>query len=527
MAVITLRLSLLVACALIGRASALTAVTARTVAHSVLLRCQKSGAFADRALAAALDQAQLPSRDARLATELTYGVLRNTRSLDFVLSQLTTLERTRAEDLVSLRVGAYELLHLRTPDHAAVSEAVDTAKREGARRFLNGVLRNVARKRDSLNALTAEQALGVRCSMPDWLLDELAASVLPQPAALDAWAHANQRTPRVALRVNPLRASPADVLAKLEAAGLTAARVEGMPHALLLEGGGGDVARLPGFAEGEFTVQDPAAQLVALLAAPRGGDVVLDLCAAPGGKTTHLAELMRDRGALLSLELHPRKLKLIEASCKRLGLTVASPRAADATDAPLVRRLLAQLLSESGDAGGGGGDAEEAAEEAEAVEAGAESADGGGTGAGGGGAVPVEEEEQRLADVVVLDAPCSGFGTLRRNPEHRAKLSKDADVASNLAGLHALQVVMPLPRSLTSPVLPSLLPSLLSHLSSRLSSLIPPLSSLLPPLLPSLLPSLTPTSSRAAGPSARLGRELRQAGRLAHVRRVHAADRRV
>ena len=152
-------------------------VTARSVAHNVLVRCARDGAFADRALSSALNSAQLSPRDARLATEITYGVLRNTRSLDFAIKQLVAQpNRTSVEDLAALRMGTFELVHLRTPEYAAVSQAVETAPSKASRGFLNGVLRNMARKHASLRqpedeaaGLSATQALGVRCSLPDWV----------------------------------------------------------------------------------------------------------------------------------------------------------------------------------------------------------------------------------------------------------------------------------------------------------------------------------------------------------------------
>ena len=139
---------LLLVCA---RLSGALELSARGVAHSVLVRCATDGAFADRALSSTLSKAALEPRDARLATEITYGVLRNTRSLDFALEQLVAqLDRTSAAERAALRMGTFELLHKRTPDHAAVSQAVATASSKRSRGFLNGVLRNMARKRGSL-----------------------------------------------------------------------------------------------------------------------------------------------------------------------------------------------------------------------------------------------------------------------------------------------------------------------------------------------------------------------------------------
>jgi transcription termination factor NusB len=124
--------------------------SSRHVAHSVLLRCAKGGAFADRTLRAALQRESLGPKDGGHATELVYGVLRWQRSLDFTLGQLAQLNRTDESTRIALRIGAYELLHMRTADHAAVDEAVGLAGHAARRRFVNGVLRNVARRRDEL-----------------------------------------------------------------------------------------------------------------------------------------------------------------------------------------------------------------------------------------------------------------------------------------------------------------------------------------------------------------------------------------
>lgn len=374
--------------------------TPRAVAHSVLLRCARNGAFAERALTGALGKASLSSADTALATTLVYGVLREQRLLDFQLEQLTRVNRTDDACLTALRIGAFELTQLRTPDHAAVGEAVALARDPRRRGFLNGVLRNLARRRNGEGnetlqepeaLLSPREALAVRCSIPGWLLSNVAAA-LPGgeagEAALAAWASSCQQTPRLAVRVNLRRASVADVSAKLTEAG---AQVEVMPQlpCTLLVSGGGEPRLLPGFAEGEWTVQDPGAQAVALLAAPPKGGVVLDLCAAPGGKTAHLAELMGDSGTVLSVDVHANKLGLIRDSCTRLGLQSVSARATDATDADALRALL------------------------------------------------IKAAECERAEAVVVDAPCSGLGTLRRNPELRAK--PQAEFEAHARKLLALQ----------------------------------------------------------------------------------------
>ena len=188
-------------------AMAVVTPTSRAVAHGVLLRCARDGAFADRALATALSGDTLARNDKSLATELVYGVLRHTSSLDFALEQLAASNRTALQTTLALRIGAYELLHLRTPDHAAVHEAVSLVRPVAQRRFVNGVLRNLARRREVLrspsdSALPPLAALAVTTSTPEWLLRALgersSGGEDPLLATFDevsAWAHATQERP--------------------------------------------------------------------------------------------------------------------------------------------------------------------------------------------------------------------------------------------------------------------------------------------------------------------------------------------
>ena len=362
-------------------------LTSRSVAHRVLLRCARDGAFADRALSAELDAApELPAGGRRHATELVYGVMRNSALLDHHLGQLTNLTRADLKTRTILRIGAHETLHLRTADHAALNEAVALGKNRVQRSYVNGVLRSLVRGRDA-DTLVAPESLAVRTSTPQWLLDDVAAS-LDDADEVAAWAEASQQAPRLALRVNAHRCDPDAALAALVAAGADAEAHPAVGGSLLVRGGGAP-HKLPGFAEGHWTVQDAAATLIGTLAAPAAGDrVALELCAAPGGKTTHTASLLQPSGGVVvAVELHARKLKLIAEASSRLGVADAVRAvAADATDVGALRAALA--------------------EHADGAEA---------------------------ADAVLVDAPCSGMGTLRRNPEHRAKVREQLD------GLPALQ----------------------------------------------------------------------------------------
>lgn len=382
---------------LVGCVPIAVAVSSRSVAHTVLQRCfSEQAVFADRALNGVLEQhPSLSSADISHATELVYGVLRHSSMIDYHLVQLTNPKLTRKTELrtlCALRIGAYELLHLSgTPDFAAVNEAVSlVGKAQWKRKFCNGVLRSLARQRDSLTlpaddtALSPLAALATETSTPEWLLQSLADTLLPSFDELSAWARATQQRPEMAFRVNTCQTSREVMCEMLAHHNITVeASAVGLDETLQLRRSGGKVTSLPGFSDGMWTVQDLGAQCVAVLAAPEREQTILDVCSAPGGKATHLAELSEDSSRVIAVELHPRKSRLIEEARDRLKLSCIDVHVADAADAEALQALCPP--------------------------------DG--------------------VHVAVLDAPCSGMGTLRRNPEHR---HRDVD-QSRLEGLCELQ----------------------------------------------------------------------------------------
>jgi 16S rRNA (cytosine967-C5)-methyltransferase len=348
----------------------------------VLVRVLEDRAFADRALDAALERSDLEGRDRGLTTELVYGTLRRMIHLDFVLGTLLKEPQAKLPIAVqaALRLGAYELLHLRTAQHAAVSESVALVGPKHLRGLVNAVLRRLAGERAHLPRPQTKlgdtlAAAAIEAALPEWMLDEVAAQLGRDEAI--AWAKANDAVPPVILRVNRTRTSRDELLRALAEAEVEAQAVE-PEDAVQLVAGAGSPSKLPGFAEGWFSVQDPAAQLIGVLAAPKG-TVALDLCAAPGGKATHLAELGAAR--VIAVELHAGKSRLVQSAKQRLGLDVIEVAVGDASDPAVLQRAL--------------GDTQ--------------------------------------ADLVVVDAPCSGLGTLRKNPELRFRAKPD------LSGLTALQ----------------------------------------------------------------------------------------
>ncbi len=282
-------------------------------------------------LSEALDGAalkSLPERDRALAQELCYGVLRWLPSLETIAKALLRKPfREKDTDVrCLLLVGLYQLVHLRVPDHAAVSQtvaAVHGLKKPWAVGLINAVLRAYLRDPERLRAIAEREpaALG----HPNWLREAL------QKAWPEHWRailQANTARPPLWLRVNTRRLSRAHYLSQLRERGIAANPSPHAAEAIVLEKAVG-VEQIPGFAAGRVSLQDAAAQLAAKLLAVEDGDRVLDACAAPGGKTGHLLETYPRAGEILALDQNPKRLQLIEDNLNRLGLA-AQLRAADA-----------------------------------------------------------------------------------------------------------------------------------------------------------------------------------------------------
>ena len=308
-----------------------------------MLQDVAAGAYADGALERELGKVQLAPLDRALATELAYGAIRQRRLLDAWLDQLGKVPAERQPPKLRwlLHLGLYQLIASdRVPASAAVSTTVELAKRGGLARLApvaNGMLRAFLRRRDAGDTLPLPQeaaadpalALGVRYSLPDWLTANLLQWLPPERA--EAFAQACNTPPGLDLRVNRLRSSPAEVQAALAAAGVEVRPIEGVPQGLTLLGRSGDLSRLPGFSEGHWCVQDRAAQRIAPLLDPQPGERILDACAAPGGKSTHLAELMGDQGTVLALDRGEARLRRVSRNAERLGLDCIDVRHGDAT----------------------------------------------------------------------------------------------------------------------------------------------------------------------------------------------------
>jgi 16S rRNA (cytosine967-C5)-methyltransferase len=288
-------------------------------------------AWADRALHGEARRLRLDARERALAMRLAYGAVQRRATLDHLVETLAGRPPDRLEPVVlaALRLGLYQLVYAaKVPAHAAVAESVELVKREspGGAKLVNAVLRRGAREAPALvaalgDATPAQAAL--RHSHPQWIT-ELWWDALGADAARALMAAGNEPA-EAAVRVNTLRADPSELAARLPVATHAA---PDLPEGLVLDAPF-DAFASPEWERGSFMPQSRAAMTVARVLAPEPGERVLDLCAAPGGKTTHLAALMRNEGELVAVERHPGRAEALRRTAARMGARV-DVRAGDA-----------------------------------------------------------------------------------------------------------------------------------------------------------------------------------------------------
>ena len=309
---------------------------AREAALLTLNACQRQGGWSDQILKKQLAAAGLDRRDGALATQLCFGVLQNLMLLDFYLSKFSNLPLKKMEGKVlqALRLGAYQMLFLdKIPHSAAVNRSVELTrthcKNPRAPGMVNAILRNLERSLDRLPTIPQDDPvryLSTLYSHPSWLVEELMLRLgLDETARLLA---ADNSRPPVTAMVNTGRITTEDLMAVLADQGVESERHPWLEGCLLLSRTG-DLEGLKAFQDGLFYVQDPASRLAVMAAGPKAGMRVLDVCAAPGGKSFGAALTMEDRGEILSCDLHPHKKKLIQAGADRLGLRSVHPMTAD------------------------------------------------------------------------------------------------------------------------------------------------------------------------------------------------------
>ncbi|MDD4842784.1 MAG: 16S rRNA (cytosine(967)-C(5))-methyltransferase RsmB [Anaerotignum sp.] len=349
-------------------------INAREVAAEAMMEIMEEGAYNNMALRRLLRQnGAMPPKDRALVTEIVNGALRNLYYIDHVINQFskTKTEKMKPWVVAVLRTAVYQMYFMKTPDSAACNEAVKLIEERGLaplKGFVNGVLRTVAREKYNIvlpKEGTAE-FLSIQYSHPLWLIKMwLAYFGYDETQKL---CQADNRPPDVTIRVNTLKIEKDLLQKEMEKGGITVADGRLLPFALHLKKTA-DIGGLKTFTDGLFHVQDESSQLAVEILNPQKGEEILDLCAAPGGKSFTIAQKMENKGKLICGDIYEHKIELIAEGAKRLGITIIDPRQQDATQH--------------------------------------------------------NEEYDHAFDRVLVDAPCSGLGLMGKKPDIRLKKNGD------------------------------------------------------------------------------------------------------
>ncbi|MCA1030020.1 16S rRNA (cytosine(967)-C(5))-methyltransferase RsmB [Bacillus timonensis] len=364
----------------------------RETALDILLAIEKNQAYSNLLLNKMIQKNKVNGKDVGLLTEIVYGTIQRRETLNYFLTPfLNAKKKTDQWVLILLRLSLYQMTYLdRVPDRAIIHEAVEIAKKRGHKgisSLVNGVLRNIQRQGlPSLNELTdPNERLAIETSHPLWMVNRWVDQIGYEETK--KMCETNNVPPMQTARVNLNKISVDELLHNLKEEGIQAKNGELAPNSIVIEKG--NVAFTNSFRTGLLTIQDESSMLVAHALGVNEGDRVLDSCAAPGGKTTHIAELLRNSGQVVSLDLHEHKIKLINDQLERLELSNVETMALDS------RKV-------------------------------------------------VDFFEKESFDKILVDAPCSGLGVIRRKPD--VKYSKTEEDITRLATiqLSILNAVVPL-----------------------------------------------------------------------------------
>ncbi|MFZ5966318.1 MAG: 16S rRNA (cytosine(967)-C(5))-methyltransferase RsmB [Bacillota bacterium] len=358
-------------------------MNARKYALEILDNIYIKGAYSNIAINKQLEHHSFEAIDRRFITELVYGVIENQIYLDFIIDHLskTKINKLDLSILNILRMGLYQLIYLdKVPDSAAVNESVKLAKQKNVKAsgFVNGLLRNYLRNKNNIELPNPSKDLvkylSIKYSHPLWLVQKWVGEYGQE--FTEALLSANNQTPPLSIRMNTLKMNKEEAVNILAADGIKGVDGLYVEEALHIENIS-SIDKLKSYENGYFTIQDESSMLVAHVVNPLPGEFVIDVCSAPGGKSTHMAQLMKNQGKILSRDIYDHKLKLIRAAADRLGISIIETERFDAkvTDAHLIEK----------------------------------------------------------ADKVLVDAPCSGLGIIRRKPE--IKYTRKAEDFQTLAAL--------------------------------------------------------------------------------------------
>ena len=300
-------------------------MNAREIAYKVLLDVEKNKNYSNMSINKHFKDVRLSNQDRGLATEIIYGVIENKYYIDYMIDKLSKVKTNKMEIYVKtlLRMGIYQIMFLNSiSDYAAVNETVNLAKKKNSKisGFINGILRNVIRQKETIGDIKTKDDvdyLSIKYSYDKWMIRNWMIHFGKE--FTEELLEANNERPSIYLRTNTLKITRDELIKKLEEQNIKASKVNVVDEAIKVENLK-DIENNILYKEGLFTVQDISSMLVGKVMNPKENSLVLDVCSAPGGKSTHLATLMKNTGQVVSRDIYDHKLKLINASCKRLGL---------------------------------------------------------------------------------------------------------------------------------------------------------------------------------------------------------------
>lgn len=355
----------------------------RQIALTILNDITENDAYSNLSINKHLDKS-VSDLDASLVREIVYGVLENKIYIDYVIRSFSKVRLKKIAPMVMniLRIGIYQMIFMnKIPDSAAVNESVKLAKKhthKGSQGFVNGMLRNVARNKDNIElpdkSKDGEKYLSVKYSHPEWMIkrwvEEFGFKFTEQ------LVKANNKKPKLNIRTNTLKTDRDSLIERLEKQNLICTKTRYSRDGIIIENPI-NITNTVEFKEGYFQIQDESSMLVSQIMNPKEGSLVVDVCSAPGGKTTHIAEKMNNKGKVIARDIHTHKLELIDENSKRLGINIIKTEQYDAT-------VLDKSLVEQ-------------------------------------------------ADYCLVDAPCTGLGLIRRKPDIKwSKQEEDIKDISNL-----------------------------------------------------------------------------------------------
>ncbi|UEL46806.1 MULTISPECIES: 16S rRNA (cytosine(967)-C(5))-methyltransferase RsmB [Terrisporobacter] len=345
-------------------------MNAREIAYKVLLDIEKNKNYSNMAINKHFKDVKLSNQDRGLATEIIYGVIENKYYIDYMIDKLSKVKTNKMEIYVKtlLRMGIYQIMFLNSiSDYAAVNETVNLAKKKNSKvsGFINGILRNVIRQKETIGEIKIKDDidyLAVKYSYDKWMIRNW--MIHFGKDFTKELLEANGQRPSIYLRTNTLKITRDELIEKLEQQNVKASKVHVVDEAIKVENLK-DIENNVLYKEGLFTIQDISSMLVGKVMNPKEKSLVLDVCSAPGGKTTHIATLMKNTGQVVSRDIYEHKLKLIKASSKRLNLTNVDVQEFDG--------------------------------------------------------LSLDKDSVGKFDYVLADVPCSGLGIIRRKPEIKYK----------------------------------------------------------------------------------------------------------